>query len=111
LIKICCRSSGATPANAIGEIKSIIDRLNSVASSIAAAVEEQGVATKKISRNVQQAAQGTQDVTGNIVAVSTAAGETGAAAIQLLAGAGELSQQAEILRRQVETFISGVKAA
>lgn len=39
--------------SAIGEIKSIIDRLNSVASSIAAAVEEQGVATQEISRNVQ----------------------------------------------------------
>jgi methyl-accepting chemotaxis protein len=82
------QSATQDAVNAIGEIKNLIDRLNSVASSIAAAVEEQGVATKEISRNVQQAAQGTQDVTGNIVAVSTAAGETGAAATQLLAGAG-----------------------
>ena len=36
------------------------------ATSIASAVEEQGTATQEISRNVLQAAQGTQEVSGNI---------------------------------------------
>jgi methyl-accepting chemotaxis protein len=97
--------------NAIYEIKSMIDQLNNIAGGIAAAVEQQGMATQEISRNVQQAAQGTHAVSGNIVSVSQAAGETGAAATQMLAGAGELAQQAEGLRRQVENFISDVRAA
>ena len=37
-----------------------IGRLSEISSAIAAAVEEQGAATQEISRNVQQAAQGTQ---------------------------------------------------
>lgn len=105
------QSATGDAVTAIGEIKGIIGQLNSIASGIAAAVEEQGTATQEISRNVQQAAEGTQAVSGNIVSVSTAAGETGAAATQLLSGASELSQQAEGLRSKVEVFLAGVRAA
>ena len=48
--------------NAIREISGTIERLSEISSTIAAAVEEQGAATQEISRNVQQAAQGTQQV-------------------------------------------------
>ena len=48
--------------NAIKEISGTIEKLSEISSTIAAAVEEQGAATQEISRNVQQAAQGTQQV-------------------------------------------------
>ena len=48
--------------SAIKEIGGTIERLSEISSTIAAAVEEQGAATQEISRNVQQAAQGTQQV-------------------------------------------------
>jgi methyl-accepting chemotaxis protein len=53
---------GATQESvgAIKDISGIIARMSEVASAIACAIEEQGVATREISRNVQQAAQGTQ---------------------------------------------------
>lgn len=38
-------------------------------------------------------------------------GETGAAAEQVLGVAGELSEQAELLRGKVVHFLSGIKAA
>ena len=60
-----------------------------------AAIEEQGAATSEITRNVQQAASGTQEVAHTIVGVSTAAHETGAAASQVLGAATELSQQSD----------------
>src|SRR5579863_1780349 len=44
--------------SAIGEISTTIERLSQISAAISAAVEEQGGATKEISRNVQQAAQG-----------------------------------------------------
>src|SRR5205085_658326 len=50
---------------AIGEIGLTIEKLSEISSAIAAAVEEQGAATQEISRNVQQAAQGTQMVSAN----------------------------------------------
>jgi methyl-accepting chemotaxis protein len=105
------QSATVGAVDSIGEIRIIIENLNTIASGIAAAVEEQGTATQEISRNVQQAAQGTQDVTSNIVSVNDAAQETGTAATQLLAGASELSEQAEGLRQKVETFLAGVRAA
>ena len=48
--------------DAIREISGTIERLSEISSAIAAAVEEQGAATQEISRNVQQAAHGTQQV-------------------------------------------------
>jgi hypothetical protein len=49
---------------AIKEIGETIGQMSEIASTVAAAVEEQGVATW-ISRNVQQAAQVTQQVSSN----------------------------------------------
>ena len=40
-----------------------------------------------------------------------AAGQTGAAATQVLGAASELSQQAEKLRGEVDTFIATLRAA
>ncbi|MFC7610296.1 methyl-accepting chemotaxis protein [Teichococcus aestuarii] len=70
-----------------------------------------GVATREIARNVAQAASGTQDVTRHVVDVSQRVGETGGAAQDVLAAAGELSRQSETLGLQVGTFLRGIKAA
>jgi len=48
---------------AIKEIGGTIGRISEIATTIAAAVEEQGATTQEISRNVQQAAQGTSPTT------------------------------------------------
>ena len=52
---------------AIREISGTIERLSEISSTIAAAVEEQGAATQEISRNAQQAAMGTQQVSSNVI--------------------------------------------
>lgn len=96
---------------AIREIGATIKEIDQVAAAIAAAVEQQGSATQEISRNVQEAARGTGDVTENIEAVSIAAGETGSAAGELQNAAEELSHQAENLRSGVDAFISKIRAA
>jgi methyl-accepting chemotaxis protein len=98
-------------ADSIQSVTETINKVNETATAIASAVEEQGAATQEISRNVIQAAQGTQEVSGNIVGVSQAAQQTGAAAVQVLASAGELSQNGEALKAQVQAFLSEVRAA
>ncbi len=82
-----------------------------MATSIAAAVEEQGAATQEIVRNVSQAAMGTGEVTTNIAGVASAAEETGAAASQVLGAASELSRQSEHLAQEVGRFLATVRAA
>jgi methyl-accepting chemotaxis protein len=58
---------------AIKEIGGTIGRISEIASTIAAAVEEQGAATEEIARNVQQAADGTAEVAANIGNISRSA--------------------------------------
>ncbi|MCJ2045725.1 methyl-accepting chemotaxis protein [Methylobacterium sp. J-078] len=107
------RIQGATgdAVQAISGISTRIREINTVAATIAAAVEEQGAATQEIVRNVAQAATGTSEVTGNISGVAGAAEETGAAATQVLASASELSRQSEHLNAEVGRFLATVRAA
>jgi methyl-accepting chemotaxis protein len=96
---------------AIQEIARTITEMSQISVSIAAAMEEQGAATAEIARNVQEAARGTEAVTGTIVDVQHGAGETGAAASQVLGAAQELARHSNDLSHEVNTFLSGVKAA
>ena len=79
------------------KITQMIHQINETATAIASAVEQQGAATK--------------DVAENITGVSTAAAETGENAKQVMEAAGELSQQAEGLRKEVEDFMGSMNAA
>ena len=94
---------------AIGSIGSTINQMNEIASAIAAAVEEQGAATQEIARNVEQAAAGTTEVASTIQQVNQAADETGKSSGDMLSAAGELSQQAELLRGEVDKFLNQIR--
>jgi len=96
--------------SAIDKIRGIIREVNDIATTIASAVDEQGVSTQEIARNVQQAARGTHEVNENIGGVSRAAGETGAAAGQVLNAAQEMSRHAEQMRGEVDRFLSEILA-
>ncbi len=96
---------------AIENVARTIGEMSQIAVSIAAAMEEQGAATSEIARNVQEAARGTEQVTGNIDDVRKGAGETGAAAGQVLGAAQELSRNSNSLNREVDSFLSTIKAA
>jgi methyl-accepting chemotaxis protein len=97
--------------NAIQGITSAIDDMSTITTTIAAAVEEQSAATGEIARTVQRTAEATDAVSRNIGAVSRNANDTGAAASQVLAAAGELSRQSEQLTGEVNSFVTQVRAA
>ena len=105
------QASTGGAVTAINAIATRIREISNVATSIAAAVEEQGAATQEIVRNVAQAATGTGQVTTNIAGVAGAAEETGAAASQVLTSASELSRQSEHLSAEVQSFLHTVRAA
>jgi methyl-accepting chemotaxis protein len=100
-----------TAVSAIVSIGRTVGQMNEITTAVAAAVEEQGAATGEIANSVQQAATGTREVSVNIVAAQRAASETGAAATTVLAAAGMLSREAEVLRTEVDSFLAGVRAA
>jgi methyl-accepting chemotaxis protein len=100
--------------SAVGAIRGIgqtIGKINDVTTAIAAAVEEQGAATREIARNIQHAAGGTSEVSSNIVGVSTASAEAGAAATEVLSASDALRREADVLRAEIDTFLTNIRAA
>lgn len=95
----------------IKEISSTINLMSEISSTIAAAVEEQGAATQEIARNVQQAAELSMRVAGNITDVDRSNGETGAASAQVLSAAQSLSRESNHLQMEVRNFLSTIRAA
>ena len=93
------------------EVTQTIGNINEIATTIAAAVEEQDAATREIARNVQQAAIGTQEISNNISGVNQTAQGTGEAAGSVLSAAAALSREAERLTLEVDRFLSEVRAA
>jgi methyl-accepting chemotaxis protein len=97
--------------SAIARIAETIGTIDQIAATVAAAVQEQGAATEEIARNVERAASHTSDVSGNIGGVTRAAATTGDAAGILLDSAGSLAEQSDSLRRYVNEFLDGIRAA
>ena len=96
---------------AIREISGTFEKLSDISSAIAAAVEEQGMATQEISYNVEQAARGTRQVSSGITDVQRGASETGSASSQVFSAAQTLSRDSDRLRREVAKFLGTVRAA
>jgi len=94
----------------IDDVGKTVKKIEETSAAIAAAMEEQGIVTQEVSRNVQEAAAGTQEVSSNIAGVTQASQEAGAASGQVTSAAGELSQQAEILKSEVDNFLDRVRA-
>ena len=97
--------------SAIRNIGQTIGEINDVTTAIAAAVEEQGAATREIARNIQHAAGGTSEVSSNIVGVSAASAEAGTAAGEVLSASGALRHEADVLRSEIDEFLSNIRAA
>lgn len=98
-----------TSVDAIEGIGNTITELATNSTAIAAAVEQQGAATQEIARNVDEAAQGTKDVTENASNVSTAASETGRSAGLVLDASGDLSEQSANLESVAAKFLEAMR--
>ncbi|WP_035996680.1 methyl-accepting chemotaxis protein, partial [Bradyrhizobium yuanmingense] len=105
------QSVTTSAVGAIQGIGRIIGEINDVTTTIAAAVEEQGAATREIARNIQHAAGGTSEVSSNIVGVSTASAEAGAAATEVLGASDALRREADMLRGEIDAFLNDMRAA
>ena len=95
---------------AISGIGRTIDTINDIATSIAAAIEQQGAATEEIARSVDQVAQNTGAVSQGIAAVNRGAGHTDQSAKHLQGAAVDLSRQSDTLRQEVDGFLANIRA-
>jgi methyl-accepting chemotaxis protein len=102
----------------IGKISQVIKEVNSIVTSIAAAIEEQSITTRDIAKNIGQASLGVNDanmrvsetsqrsreIATDIISVDRSAGETAAGSGQVREKAAELSNVADELRAAVGRF-------
>ena len=105
------QSSTTESVNAIKSIVDIIDDINSIVSSVAAAIEEQSATTQEISSNVSQAATGVQEVNENVNQTSTVAAEVtqdvhhvSQSADEITAGSVHINESAEELSKLAENL-------
>ncbi|MBU4216195.1 MAG: methyl-accepting chemotaxis protein [Actinobacteria bacterium] len=89
---------------AMGRISQIVARIDDYQSTIAAAVEEQTATTNEITRNVTEAATGTQGIAGNVTAVAAAAAGATDGAHAADQAAAELSGMAADMESLVARF-------
>lgn len=80
--------------DAVTAIGQTIEKLNGIASAIAASVEEQSATTNEVSRVVQESSKGVLSITENIKVVSLAAKETFTGSGQVITAAKSLSELA-----------------
>ena len=104
------QSASRQVSASMAEVGRTIERVDEISTAIAAAMEEQSAATAEIASNVHQAASGTRMVNDNISSVTLASQEAGTASGEVMSAAGELSQQSELLRNEVDRFITQVRA-
>lgn len=112
------QTSTAGAITEIEHISEVINDVNSIISTIAAAVEEQSVATRDISNNISRASYGLDQINNNVLS-STAAAEhiTGDIkdvddtsthisnnSLELKDNAGKLAELAELLQQLISYF-------
>jgi methyl-accepting chemotaxis protein len=89
---------------AIGQIGKIINQINDIQNTIASAVEEQTATTGEISRNVAEAAKGSNEIAQNITGVAQAARGTTEGADNTKGSADGLAKIALDLQQLVSQF-------
>ncbi|WP_417790054.1 nitrate- and nitrite sensing domain-containing protein [Terasakiella pusilla] len=96
---------------AIAGVTRTIEEMNEVTASVTESVDQQGAATQEISTNVNEAATGTRDVSNNIEGVAQANEETGRLSGEVFNSAKQVSDSANKLRTEIDTFLEEVAKA
>ncbi|HYG90184.1 MAG TPA: methyl-accepting chemotaxis protein [Azospirillum sp.] len=87
-----------------------VARLDEIAGTIAAAVEQQAAATREIGRNVSDTARAVREVESSIVQVNEGAARSEGATAEMLDAASRLARETAHLNAEVDGFIVRVRA-
>jgi methyl-accepting chemotaxis protein len=105
------QAESSAALTAIQGISQTVHGVEEIAAAISATVDQQSEAIQEVSGNIQQAAARTEQVAGHLRRMADGLGQNGAAAAAVLTAADLLGQQAGVLRREVDGFLSTVRAA
>jgi methyl-accepting chemotaxis protein len=105
------QSVSKTAMQAINEIGEVIGEMGVLAASVATAVEQQVSTTSEIARNTTLAAKGTSEFSNHLKRVQDGVAISGDTAETNRAAAAEVSRQTEALQKEIESFLTSVRAA
>jgi methyl-accepting chemotaxis protein len=105
------QSATGDVVTAIQGIGTTITRISEIATTIATAMRKQEATSRKITHSTHEVASGAEQIAVNIAGVTQSAGDTGAAASEVLSAAGELTSQADALRSEITHFLGSMRAA
>jgi methyl-accepting chemotaxis protein len=103
------QTSTKSAVQAVRQVAVSMHEIEQVTTAIAGAVEEQGAATREISRNANLAADGTKMLAANIATVNGAIGETTRSAGAVLDASQSLSNEAQRLTEEVQNFFAALR--
>ncbi len=95
----------------IHDILTVISELEEASAQISAAIAQQNSATMQISESIQSAAGSVSEVDNNIHGVNDAAQEAGVTATRMRTASELLSEQSNILKSEVMSFLNDVRVA
>ncbi len=90
-------------------VKSAVEKVDYFNSSIASAVEQQTAVTNEIVGNMHHATDSIQIINENIQKISHNTSQASAAVAQVLTASKTLSEQAEILKQQVNDYLEDIQ--
>jgi methyl-accepting chemotaxis protein len=96
---------------AMSQIRDAVSQVDVIGTAIATAAEEQDAATREVTRGINEASEGSRQITVNIEAVTGAARAAGSAAEEVLRASGVLADNADALRQRIRLFVEAVDAA
>ncbi|HUB48991.1 MAG TPA: methyl-accepting chemotaxis protein [Acetobacteraceae bacterium] len=103
------RAATSDAVAAMGEIGSMIGKMDEVSAAISAAVEQQNATTKEIAASVQAVSGATAGTANAMEHVVTVADNAGRISRDVLDGAAEIGHEAETLRTEVGHFLTAVR--
>jgi len=102
--------SGSAVA-AIQQVREVMNELDHIAATVAAAVEEQNAAISDVARNTQQTARGTDEIDQSIRRIGQQIDASGAAARVMRGNADGCAEEVKSLKQRIEAFITRMRAA
>ncbi|SMH56125.1 methyl-accepting chemotaxis protein [Azospirillum agricola] len=105
------QAASGTAVDSIGGVARTIARINEIAGAVAAAVEQQTAAVGEIAASIHDAATGTRTVSGSIAAVTAAAASAEQASSAMVGTVETVSEDTARMRREVDGFLSALRAA
>jgi len=103
------RNATEQSVSAMSEVGKIIARMDEVAVSVAAAVEQQSATTREISISVQAVSTATGETTQAMEQVSGAADQAGTASQEVLRSAETIGHESGTLRAEVDNFLIAMR--